>query len=58
MKLNYEALPLRLYRGESLVEPVDVNEALTGAVVQVFFIIWHYYLCDKKMIHLALISSR
>ena len=35
MKLDYEASPLRLYRGESLVEPADANEALTGAVVQV-----------------------
>jgi len=48
MKLDYEASPLRLYRGESLVEPADVNEALTGAVVQVFFTIQHYYMREKK----------
>jgi hypothetical protein len=45
MKLNYEASPLRLYRGNSLV---NVNDALTGAVVQVFFVIRHYYLRDKN----------
>jgi hypothetical protein len=48
IKLNYEASPLRLYRGNSLVEPADVNDALTGAVVQVFFMIRHYYLRNKK----------
>ena len=48
MKLSYEASPLRLYRGNSLVEPADVNDALTGAVVEAFFIIRHYYLRDKK----------
>ncbi|OAX37029.1 hypothetical protein K503DRAFT_783927 [Rhizopogon vinicolor AM-OR11-026] len=48
VKLNYEASPLRLYRGNSLVEPADVNEALTGAVVEVFFVVRHYYLRDKK----------
>ncbi|OAX39823.1 hypothetical protein K503DRAFT_769139 [Rhizopogon vinicolor AM-OR11-026] len=49
VKLNYEASPLRLYRGNSLVEPADVNEALTGAVVEVFFVVRHYYLRDKKL---------
>jgi len=48
MKLGYKTSPLRLYRGESLVEPADVNEALMGAVVQVFFTIRHYYLREKK----------
>jgi hypothetical protein len=47
VKLNYEASPLRLYRGNSLVESADVNEALTGAVVEVFFVIRYYYLRDK-----------
>ncbi|OAX31997.1 hypothetical protein K503DRAFT_860535 [Rhizopogon vinicolor AM-OR11-026] len=47
VKLNYEASPLRLYRGNFLVEPADVNEALTGAVVKVFFVVRHYYLCNK-----------
>ena len=48
MKLDYKASPLRLYRGESLVEPADVNEAPTGAVVQVFSTIRHYYMREKK----------
>ena len=48
IKLNYEASPLRLYRGNSLVEPADVNDALTGALVEVFFVVRHYYLRDKK----------
>ncbi|OAX32670.1 hypothetical protein K503DRAFT_776434 [Rhizopogon vinicolor AM-OR11-026] len=48
IKLNYEASPLRLHHGCSLVEPVDVNDALTGAVVQVFFVMRHYYLRNKK----------
>jgi len=58
MKLNYEASPLRLYRGNSLVEPAEVNDALTGAVVEVFFVIRHYYLRDKNLIHLVLIFSK
>ncbi|OAX33481.1 hypothetical protein K503DRAFT_775554, partial [Rhizopogon vinicolor AM-OR11-026] len=37
-----------LYRGDSSVEPGDVNDALTGTIVQVFFVIHHYYLRDKK----------
>jgi len=48
VKLNYEASPLRLYRGNSLVEPGDVDDAFTGAVVRVFFVIRHYYLRDNK----------
>ncbi|OAX31895.1 hypothetical protein K503DRAFT_860572 [Rhizopogon vinicolor AM-OR11-026] len=39
---------LKLYRGDSLVEPGHVDDALTGAVEQVFFVICHYYLRDKK----------
>ncbi|OAX34823.1 hypothetical protein K503DRAFT_803276 [Rhizopogon vinicolor AM-OR11-026] len=35
VKFNYEASSLRLYRGNSLVEPGDVNDALTGAIIQV-----------------------
>jgi hypothetical protein len=31
------------------VEPGDVNEALQGAIVEVFFAIRHYYLRDKKL---------
>jgi len=42
------ACPLRVYRDKVFVEPGDVNEALTGAVVEVFFTIRHYYLRDKK----------
>jgi hypothetical protein len=49
VKLSYEASPLRLYRRNSLVESGDVNDTLTGAVVQVFFVIRHCYLRDKKI---------
>jgi hypothetical protein len=30
------------------VEPGDANEALTGAMVEAFFTIRHYYMRDKK----------
>jgi hypothetical protein len=48
LKFDFIACPLRVYRGNVFVEPGDVNEALTGAVVEVFFTMRHYYLRDKK----------
>ncbi|KAJ8581471.1 hypothetical protein M405DRAFT_619766 [Rhizopogon salebrosus TDB-379] len=42
------ACPLRVYRDKTFVEPRDVIEALTGAVVEVYFRMRHYYLRDKK----------
>jgi hypothetical protein len=48
MKFDFMACPLRVYRHEIFVEPRDVNEALMGAVVEVFFAIRHCYLRDKK----------
>jgi hypothetical protein len=42
------ACPLRVYRDKTFVEPREVIEALTGAVVDVYFGISHYYLRDKK----------
>ncbi|KAJ8594194.1 hypothetical protein M405DRAFT_838688 [Rhizopogon salebrosus TDB-379] len=38
----------RIPRDNTFVEPGDVNEALTGAMVEVFFAIKHYYMRDKK----------
>ncbi|KAJ8597547.1 hypothetical protein M405DRAFT_876830 [Rhizopogon salebrosus TDB-379] len=40
--------PLKVYRGKTFVEPRDVIGALTGAVVEVYFGMRHYYLRDKK----------
>jgi hypothetical protein len=48
VKFDFMAYPLRVYRDKVFVEPRDVNEALTGAVVEVFFTMRHYYLRDKK----------
>jgi hypothetical protein len=48
MKFNFMACPLRVYRDKTFVEPRDVIGALTGAVVEVYFGIRHYYLRDKK----------
>ncbi|KAJ8597884.1 hypothetical protein M405DRAFT_855176 [Rhizopogon salebrosus TDB-379] len=48
MKFNFLACPLAVYRDNTFMEPGEVNEALTGAMVEVFFAIRHYYLCDKK----------
>ena len=48
MKFDVIACPLRVYRDKVFVEPGDVNEALMGAVVEVFFTMRHYYLGNKK----------
>jgi len=48
MKFDFIACPLRVYRNKVFVEPGDVSEALTGAVVEVFFTMRHYHLRDKK----------
>jgi hypothetical protein len=42
------ACPLRVYQDKIFVEPRDVIGALTGAVVEVYFEMRHYYLRDKK----------
>jgi hypothetical protein len=41
-------MPPGVYRDTASVEPGDVNEALQGAIIEVFFAIRHYYLRDKK----------
>jgi hypothetical protein len=48
MKFDFMACPLKVYRGKTFVEPRDVIGALTGAVVEVYFGMRHYYLHDKK----------
>jgi hypothetical protein len=48
MKFDFMACPLSIYRDKVFVEPRDINEVLTGAVVEVFFTMRHYYLRDKK----------
>jgi hypothetical protein len=48
MKFDFMACPLKVYRGKTFVEPRDVIGALTGAVVEVYFGMRHYYLRDKK----------
>ncbi|KAJ8580664.1 hypothetical protein M405DRAFT_886016 [Rhizopogon salebrosus TDB-379] len=48
MRFDFIAYPLRVYRDKTFVEQRDVIEALTGAVVEVYFGIRHYYLCNKK----------
>jgi hypothetical protein len=48
MKFDFMACPLKVYRDKTFVEPRDVIGALTGAVVEVYFGMRHYYLRDKK----------
>jgi hypothetical protein len=48
MKFDFMACPLEVYRDKTFVEPRDVIGALTGAVVEVYFGMRHYYLRDKK----------
>ena len=48
MKFDVIACPLRVYRDKVFVEPGDINEALMGTVVEVFFTMRHHYLGDKK----------
>ncbi|KAJ8579718.1 hypothetical protein M405DRAFT_939048 [Rhizopogon salebrosus TDB-379] len=42
------ACPLRVYRDNVFVEPGNVNEALTDAMVEVYFTIRHFYMREKK----------
>jgi hypothetical protein len=44
MKFDFIACPLAVYCDNTFVEPGEVNEALTGAMVEVSFAIRHYYL--------------
>jgi hypothetical protein len=46
MKYDFMACPPGVYRDTAFVEPGDVNEALQGAIIEVFFAIRH--LRDKK----------
>ncbi|KAJ8597223.1 hypothetical protein M405DRAFT_586448 [Rhizopogon salebrosus TDB-379] len=48
IKFDFMACPLGVYRETAFVEPGDVNDALQGAIVEMFFSIRHYYLRDKK----------
>jgi hypothetical protein len=48
MRFDFIAYPLRVYQDKTFVEQKDVIEALTGAVVEVYFGIRHYYLCNTK----------
>jgi hypothetical protein len=48
MKFENMACPLRVYRDNVFVEPRNVNEALTYAMVEVYFMIRHFYMCEKK----------
>jgi hypothetical protein len=48
MKFENMACPLRVYRDNVFVEPGNVNEALTDAMVEVYFTIRHFYMREKK----------
>jgi hypothetical protein len=48
IKFDFMACPLGVYRETAFVELGDVNDALQGAIVEMFFSIRHYYLQDKK----------
>jgi hypothetical protein len=48
MRFNFIAYPLRVYWDKTFIELRDVIEALMGAVIEVYFGIRHYYLCNKK----------
>ena len=49
MKFEFMACPLRVYRDKTFVEPKDVIGALTGAVVEVYFGMRHYYLREGPL---------
>jgi hypothetical protein len=48
MKFENMAWPLRVYRDNVFMEPRNVNEALTDAMVEVYFMIRHFYVREKK----------
>jgi hypothetical protein len=48
MEFGNMAWPLRVYRNNVFVEPGNVNEALTDAMVEVYFMIRHFYIREKK----------
>ncbi|KAJ8585277.1 hypothetical protein M405DRAFT_911902 [Rhizopogon salebrosus TDB-379] len=45
---NMACRPLRVYHDNVFVEPGNVNEALTDAMVDVYFTIRHFYMREKK----------
>jgi hypothetical protein len=48
MKFGNMACLLRVYRDNVFAEPGNVNEALTDAMVEVYFTIRHFYMCEEK----------
>ncbi|KAJ8586566.1 hypothetical protein M405DRAFT_843781 [Rhizopogon salebrosus TDB-379] len=48
MNFGNMACPLRVYRDNVFVEPGNVNEALTDAMVEVYFTIRHFYMREEK----------
>jgi hypothetical protein len=48
MEFGNMAWPLRVYRNNVFVEPGNVNEALTDAMVEVYFMIGHFYIREKN----------
>jgi hypothetical protein len=48
MKFENMACPLRVYRDNVFVEPGNVNEPLTDAMVEAYFTIRHFYMREKK----------
>jgi hypothetical protein len=48
MKFENMACPLRVYRDNVFVEPGNMNEALTDAMVEVYFTIRHFYMREKR----------
>ena len=48
MKFEFMACPLRVYSDKVFIKLGDINKALIGAVVEVFFTMRHYYLHNKK----------
>jgi hypothetical protein len=48
MKFENMAWPLRVYHDNVFVEPRNMNEAWTDAMVEVYFTIRHFYVCKKK----------
>ncbi|KIO10520.1 hypothetical protein M404DRAFT_98743, partial [Pisolithus tinctorius Marx 270] len=44
LRKNYRALPLRVYKQNQFVEPSNVNDELEGALVEVWFSIYHTFI--------------
>ena len=48
LKYDFRAVPLRVYVGDRFVEPVDVNDTIRGALVEVHFELRHFFIAPDS----------